>query len=838
MLPLRTLRLRGCRENAPVTSSLASAQRFRRDAPVLYRALSGSSNVGASPRRVHPNDPRQPVQHPSTRVNQSTPLILPKLRSSSALVSRRKDRPPYPLLLPTWLVLGIFFLVPLALMLAVSFRQRGAYGGLKPIEDLGRLHRLRGLPRQLRPLPRRDLSRHRLALALDGAADHRALPRSSAIPWPTTSPCVAPRRWKSLLLGLVVVPFWTSFLIRTYAWMFILRTEGLVNRAPAGAGLVDRAAGAPLHRLRGDDRPGLRRAAVHDPAALRLAGKARPRRCSKPATDLGAGRGLDLLPRDGPADHARHRRRASSWSSSPASASSWSRTSSAAPAACCSGNLIQNQFAVARNKPFGAALAFELTAAVLLLLFAYALYTEEGQACGAGRATRRCDGRAASARRPPAPPAHGRSVYLFLYVPIVVARPSSPSTRGAADRGLARASPSTGTAGSWPTTLILRAVSNSLIVAALTTVARHGHRHPGGPRPSGGPRSSSGRARGATQAAALPADRHSRDRPRRGAAHLLRVLGSACRSPRWSSPTSSSASPTWRSWCGRASPASTRRSRRPRATSAPARGDTFRGSPCRSSCPGSSASALLVFTLSIDDYVVTSFVAGVGATTLPLQIYSMLQVGVTPEVNAVSTLLLAGTIGRPDRGRAAAAARLLPPGTERSRMKPWFISDRRRCSRHWPVGRMRHEEPAANRRDGRRGTLNIYIWTTYLPQEVIDEFAKKTGIEISVDTYDSNEALLAKLQSGVADYDLVVPSDYMVRILIAAEADPARSTTPSSRTSPTSTRASSTQPFDPATALRPLPLGHDRPRLRQDRSCGADRQLGGAVRPEHKPAAS
>ncbi|MEO8505645.1 MAG: ABC transporter permease subunit, partial [Acidobacteriota bacterium] len=60
--------------------------------------------------------------------------------------------------------------------------------------------------------------------------------------------------------------------------------------------------------------------------------------------------------------------------------------------------------------------------------------------------------------------------------------------------------------------------------------------------------------------------------------------------------------------------------------------------------PGILAGALLVFTISIDDYVVTSFVAGVGATTLPLQIYSMLKVGVTPEVNAVSTLLILVTV--------------------------------------------------------------------------------------------------------------------------------------------------------------------------------------------------
>ena len=47
------------------------------------------------------------------------------------------------------------------------------------------------------------------------------------------------------------------------------------------------------------------------------------------------------------------------------------------------GNLIQNQFAVARNKPFGSAIAFELTAVVLVLLFAYAMYTKTQGAGGA-----------------------------------------------------------------------------------------------------------------------------------------------------------------------------------------------------------------------------------------------------------------------------------------------------------------------------------------------------------------------------------------------------------------------------------------------------------------------
>ena len=64
------------------------------------------------------------------------------------------------------------------------------------------------------------------------------------------------------------------------------------------------------------------------------------------------------------------------------------------------------------------------------------------------------------------------------------------------------------------------------------------------------------------------------------------------------------------------------------------------------------------------------------------------------------------------------------------------------------------------------GELHVYIWSAYLPDTVVEEFRRRTGIEVTVDLYDSNEALLAKLQSGVADYDLVVPSDYMMRILV------------------------------------------------------------------------
>ena len=64
------------------------------------------------------------------------------------------------------------------------------------------------------------------------------------------------------------------------------------------------------------------------------------------------------------------------------------------------------------------------------------------------------------------------------------------------------------------------------------------------------------------------------------------------------------------------------------------------------------------------------------------------------------------------------------------------------------------------------GKLNIYNWFDYMPQELLDKFSAANDVEITVDTYDSNETLLARLKAGVTGYDLGVPSDYMVAILI------------------------------------------------------------------------
>jgi spermidine/putrescine transport system substrate-binding protein len=60
------------------------------------------------------------------------------------------------------------------------------------------------------------------------------------------------------------------------------------------------------------------------------------------------------------------------------------------------------------------------------------------------------------------------------------------------------------------------------------------------------------------------------------------------------------------------------------------------------------------------------------------------------------------------------------------------------------------------------GELHLYNWTDYIDAPSLEQFTKETGIKVILDVYDSNETMLAKMQSGNSGYDVIFPSDYMV----------------------------------------------------------------------------
>ncbi len=67
------------------------------------------------------------------------------------------------------------------------------------------------------------------------------------------------------------------------------------------------------------------------------------------------------------------------------------------------------------------------------------------------------------------------------------------------------------------------------------------------------------------------------------------------------------------------------------------------------------------------------------------------------------------------------------------------------------------------------GDLNIFNWSEYIDPEMLDAFSAEFGVEVTLDVYDSNEAMQPIISAGNSGYDLIVPSDYMVAILIAGE---------------------------------------------------------------------
>jgi spermidine/putrescine transport system substrate-binding protein len=82
-------------------------------------------------------------------------------------------------------------------------------------------------------------------------------------------------------------------------------------------------------------------------------------------------------------------------------------------------------------------------------------------------------------------------------------------------------------------------------------------------------------------------------------------------------------------------------------------------------------------------------------------------------------------------------------------------------------------EGTAGQADGGLGPiekeLHIYNWSDYIADDTIPNFEKEFGVKVSYETYESNEEMLAKLQAGATGYDIIVPSGYIIPVLVATD---------------------------------------------------------------------
>jgi spermidine/putrescine transport system permease protein len=127
------------------------------------------------------------------------------------------------LLFPSLFWLIVFFLFPLLLVFAISFGQRGTYGGVRWVLNPENYARFFD-PLYLRIFGRTLV----IALATTLICLLAGYPLAYFI-------ATRPPRWRNGLILLLMIPFWTNFLVRTYAWLLLLRDQGLINIFWTGA---------------------------------------------------------------------------------------------------------------------------------------------------------------------------------------------------------------------------------------------------------------------------------------------------------------------------------------------------------------------------------------------------------------------------------------------------------------------------------------------------------------------------------------------------------------------------------------------------------------------------
>lgn len=180
--------------------------------------------------------------------------------------------------------------------------------------------------------------------------------------------------------------------------------------------------------------------------------------------------------------------------------------------------------------------------------------------------------------------------------------------------------------------------------------------------------------------------------------------------------------------------------------------------------PGIVSGALIAFTMSVDDFIISYFVTGQGVKNLSIMVYTMSK-RVNPSINAISTLvvviitiaLLAINIlpvlaaKRQEKGKSAKPVFAIPAAAVLVLIIGLVAIKGGVKNSHLPY-------------EGQ--TLRVYNCGEYTGENLIPNFEEMTGAKVIMDLFDSNEQMYIKIANGES-YDVIIPSDYMIQRLIS-----------------------------------------------------------------------
>ncbi|MBR3870652.1 MAG: extracellular solute-binding protein [Clostridia bacterium] len=183
--------------------------------------------------------------------------------------------------------------------------------------------------------------------------------------------------------------------------------------------------------------------------------------------------------------------------------------------------------------------------------------------------------------------------------------------------------------------------------------------------------------------------------------------------------------------------------------------------------PGIVTGAIMAFTLSLDDFVISYFTAGNGFTTLPIRIYGMTKKTVTPKMYALATIIFFVTLTLLLLNNVVDN-----DGVKKEKKETGKVKRVAMIVLAVIIALIGSVGIFAGRKE--TVTLNVYNWGEYISDgsegtfDTIREFEKwyeeTYGVKMVVnyDTYTSNEDMYNKISSGAVSYDVIIPSDYMI----------------------------------------------------------------------------
>ncbi len=182
--------------------------------------------------------------------------------------------------------------------------------------------------------------------------------------------------------------------------------------------------------------------------------------------------------------------------------------------------------------------------------------------------------------------------------------------------------------------------------------------------------------------------------------------------------------------------------------------------------PGIISGALIAFTMSVDDFIISYFVTGHGVKNLSIMVYTMSK-RVNPSINAISTLmvviitvvllvinLLPAYLAKREKKAELKKRNIVIPSVAAVLVIVMIVM---------LVNRGENQN-----RPYEGQVLHVYNWGEYTGENCIGEFEELTGCTVIMETFDSNEQMYIKVANG-EPYDVLVPSDYMIQRLIEEE---------------------------------------------------------------------